>query len=290
MLQRRQMEFTALEQELGIILPMVNEANQIAQELKRKIKLSAKMHREIAARSDEIGASKTQIIVKVENGEEGYFYNWNPHTLEDRLHLMRNLINEYFDTNEMPDFSDKETDPFWDPPQPIQIGVSFLSLKALSYVFECDTPVKIFSSEGTSAVRGQLSCSYWPSDEAGTGEPDDSMMIDDEQSPFDLVGKNLYFRVEILRADSLPPELCKDTFVTYELKCEPGILFKTKEVRSGKDWAEYDYKQVHSIAPVTEYFVDWLMKEQVSAPCGAAELYYYSIDHIQGLGQPDALQ
>jgi hypothetical protein len=43
------------------------------------------MHREIATRSDDIGSAKTEIIVKVDNNEDGYFYPWNPNKFEDRL-------------------------------------------------------------------------------------------------------------------------------------------------------------------------------------------------------------
>ena len=30
---------------------------------------------------------------------------------------MREILNEYFATNVIPDFTDKDKDPFWDPPQ-----------------------------------------------------------------------------------------------------------------------------------------------------------------------------
>lgn len=115
-LQKRQQEFTALEAKLGDLLPKVNEANQIAAELKRDIRFNARMHREIATRSEDIGSATTEIIVKVDNNEDGYFYPWNPNKFEDRLEMMRQLLNDYFETNEIPDFRDKDKDPFWDPP------------------------------------------------------------------------------------------------------------------------------------------------------------------------------
>jgi hypothetical protein len=30
--------------------------------------------------------------------------------------MMREILNEYFDSNTIPDFSNKDNDPFWDPP------------------------------------------------------------------------------------------------------------------------------------------------------------------------------
>lgn len=97
----------------------------------------------------------------------------------------------------------------------------------LSYVFENEAEVKIFSSEGTQAVRGQIKVAYYPCDHTGQGEPDEDLMVDEEQDPTALIGKDLYFRVEINTAKDLPKELSKDTFVTYELKSEPGRTFRT---------------------------------------------------------------
>jgi hypothetical protein len=77
------------------------------------------MHREIATRSEDIGNAKTEIIVKVDNNEDGYFYPWSPNKFEDRLGMMREILNVYFDTNTLPDFNNKDNDPFWDPPQPL---------------------------------------------------------------------------------------------------------------------------------------------------------------------------
>lgn len=178
--------------------------------------------------------------------------------------MMREILNEYFDKNTLPDFENKDNDPFWDPPQPLQIGVSFLSLKMLSYVFENEAEVKIFSSEGTQAVRGQIKVAYYPCDSNGEGEPDEDLMIDDEQDPSALIGKDLYFRVEIKTAKEIPKELCKETFVTYELKSEPGRQFKTKNFPGMSQTPDYEYKQVHHITPVSEYYLEWFEKDQVS--------------------------
>lgn len=119
LIQKRQQEFSALESQLGDLLPKINEANQIATELKRDIKFNARMHREIATRSEDIGNAKTEIIVKVDNNEDGYFYPWSPNKFEDRLGMMREILNVYFDTNTLPDFNNKDNDPFWDPPHPL---------------------------------------------------------------------------------------------------------------------------------------------------------------------------
>lgn len=136
-----------------------------------------------------------------------------------------------------------------------------MSLKMLGYVFENEAEVKIFSSEGTQAVRGLIKLAYYPCDSTGTGEPDEDMLIDEEQDPSALVGKDLYFRVEIKEAKDLPRDLCKDTFVTYELKSEPGRQFRTKNFPGMSQTPNYEYQQLHSICPVTDYYLEWFEKD-----------------------------
>ena len=89
-------------------------------------------------------------------------------------------------------------------------------------------------------------------------------MVDDDPSV--LVGKDMYFRVEVKSAKDLPKELCKDTFVTYELKSEPGRQFRTKNFSGCNQNPNWDYQQLHQICPVTDYYLDWFEKDQVSAP------------------------
>lgn len=40
--------------------------------------------------------------------------------------MMRENLNQYFDTEVMPDFSNKDNDAWWDPCEPLKIGTSYL--------------------------------------------------------------------------------------------------------------------------------------------------------------------
>lgn len=66
---------------------------------------------------------------------------------------MRDLVNEFFESGDLVKLSHDE-DPFWDPPEPMLIGQSFMSLKNLGYLIENEMESKILSSEGNSGVRG----------------------------------------------------------------------------------------------------------------------------------------
>ena len=134
-IKNRQAEFSALERKLGEILPMVNEANLIAAELKRNIRFNTKMIR-VMPEFGNILDSKTDIMIKVDNNEDNYYYQWQSDKFANRLEMIRENLNEYFNDGVLPKFDNKEKDPFWDPPEPLLIGTSYLSLKSLGYTLE----------------------------------------------------------------------------------------------------------------------------------------------------------
>jgi len=224
-IKNRQAEFSALEQKLSELLPFVHEANMLSQELQRKIKFNVKMQR-VMPEFGTIMEGKTEVAIRVENEEDNYYYIWTPEKFMDRLYMMRENLNEFFETGELPDFNDQDNDAFWDPPEPLCIGTSYLSLKMLGYTLENELEAKILSSEGASGARGEISVKYWPCDEEGTGEPSDDLIVDE---PKELLGKEIYFRVEIDKACDLPRELCKNVFVTYQFKHEPNQIYSTPE-------------------------------------------------------------
>ena len=193
-------------------------------------------------------------MVKVDNKEDNYYYQWNTEKFTDRLEMMRELLNEYYDKGELPDFSDKDKDPFWDPPEPLLIGTCYLQLKNLSYMLDNELEAKIMSTEGNEGVRGKLAIKYYPCDASGEGEPDDELLVEE---PNELLGKEIHFRVEIDRAIDLPKDLCKNVFVTYQFKHEPGVIYSTEE-HAGQDRnPAFNYKKVHNIDLITDYILEY---------------------------------
>ena len=62
-----------MEKKLGQLLPLINEANLISKELKRKIVFNVKMIR-VMPEFANLQDSRTDILVKVDNGEDNYYY------------------------------------------------------------------------------------------------------------------------------------------------------------------------------------------------------------------------
>ena len=48
------------------------------------------------------GMGKTGILIKVQNNEENYYYEWHADKFENRLFMIRELLEEFFDSGELP--------------------------------------------------------------------------------------------------------------------------------------------------------------------------------------------
>ena len=64
----------------------------IATELKRDIKFNTKMIR-VMPEFGNILDSKTDILIKVDNNEQGYYYQWDTDKFQYRLLIMKDLWN-----------------------------------------------------------------------------------------------------------------------------------------------------------------------------------------------------
>ena len=100
-IKNRQAQFSELEKKLSIVLPLINEANLISKELKRDITFQTKMIREMPD-TQNLQEARTDVVIKVENREIGYYYQWSVDKFQNRLFMMRELLNQYFEDNVIP--------------------------------------------------------------------------------------------------------------------------------------------------------------------------------------------
>ena len=141
---------------------MVNEANLAAQELGKKVTFATRIDKQIDPFL-EGGAtkSKTSVVIRCDNKETGYFYDWPADKFKSRIFLIRDVLDDYFDTGELPNLSN-ETDPFWDPPNAHMIGQSFIALEPLGLQFENFLDATILSIDGKGGTQGTLTIGYCP--------------------------------------------------------------------------------------------------------------------------------
>lgn len=156
----------------------------------------------------------------MDNGEDKYYYEWPADKFESRLFIIRDILNDFFDTGEKPVF-DKESDPFWDPPNSILIGQSFIQLQPLAFAMENCLDAMILSIDGEGAANGMLSIGYEPCEADGSALDEDN--IPDEwleaEEVEDMIGqKDMYFKVFVKFAKGLPEKLCLNPYVTYQMQ------------------------------------------------------------------------
>lgn len=253
-IKRKQEEYAALESKLDGVLPQVNEANMIAAELKREVRFNVKMVSTMPDFGD-LKDSKREFKIKVDNKEEGYFYMWDPEKFTNRLFMMRENVNEFFDTGVIPDFSNHDEDAFWDPPEAVLIGTSYLKLQNLGYCLESDGKISIFSTSGSAdGKNGEVDASYWPVTATGEEDLPDDLLV---EQPEELLGKEIFFRVDIKSCKNLPMDLCKDVYVTYAFKHEPEAIYRTDELIGKNPDPTFSYSKQHTIDCVSEYILEY---------------------------------
>jgi hypothetical protein len=70
------------------------------------------------------------VVVVVTDHENGYFHHWPVKKFEDRLFLIKDILEDFQNEGKKPNFT-FDKDPFVDHPTPILIGTCNLKLHSL---------------------------------------------------------------------------------------------------------------------------------------------------------------
>ena len=153
LLERKRKDHQRLDEMLNTLLPMVKEANLSAEELKRKFTFEPTVVHEVDDKPgqsplEQLKNSKSKVVVEVTNKEDGYKYKWDPEKFSDRLYIMRDVMDEFFNTGTLPNLS-KDEDPFWDPQEAMLIGRAYFYLKSLGYMIDNQVSCKIMNTNAS---------------------------------------------------------------------------------------------------------------------------------------------
>ena len=264
LLEKKRKEHNMLDETLNTLLPMVKEANISAEELKRKILFEPTIVHEVSETPgqsplEELKNSKSKVKVKIMNKEDGTQYLWDPEKFSDRLYMIRDVLNDYFDTGKMPKL-EKEEDPFWDPEEAHLIGKAYLYLKSLGYMLDNKTVCKIMNTN-TSGDLGTLTVGVIPTDESGEADMcPEELEVD---NPSELIGKSIDVNIVIEKASGLPENLCKDTYVKYSWYLG-NEDYGTEIIEGVNNCPEYGYKYHLRIDCVTEDLLKYFEKDAIS--------------------------
>ena len=217
--EKKQQE--VLEQQVNILkekmiqyFPQVVEANLIAEQLKRQIEFVpfiAYMYNENKNVPYEV--IRQVVKIKVINNEQGYIYIWSLDTFDNRLTMIRDAMNHFYDYNEIL-YKQQEDDPFWDPHELIYFAEGVAKVKDIIYRFDLRRTIKITTYEGEV---GSLEFSMTPCDEIG--QPIDEEDLDEIDNPEDLIENDMpcHFMLRIHKLNLLRGTTLN---LKYRVQCE----------------------------------------------------------------------
>eukprot|EP00929_Paragymnodinium_shiwhaense_P051397 TRINITY_DN2586_c1_g4_i1.p1 TRINITY_DN2586_c1_g4~~TRINITY_DN2586_c1_g4_i1.p1 ORF type:complete len:1134 (+),score=428.70 TRINITY_DN2586_c1_g4_i1:175-3576(+) len=257
--KQRDLNMRLLEEQLMVAMPLVKEANLIASELKKPYKLETKMQVEVNG-----DLARGSISVTAAMTKEGVrLYEWSLDTLENRVFLMRELLQRCEEEGlEVAEELTNDDDPFWDPIESERlIGVAQASLKGLLMQVENQLDCRLLSTEvvGTAAPKqvGSLRVEVWPCAQDGSlGVPDEEVVDEAEE----LLGTQMTVVVKVLRASGLPEELAHDVRVEYDFFIDDGSHKIETETGTCCN-PEFDYSKKFVQDPVTSRFIEYCDKK-----------------------------
>lgn len=251
--RQEQVNLERLDKQLMHMLPLVKEANLIAEELNRPQRVQLKMR-------VELHGGRARNAVRVSAGvrlNDVEMYEWTPEVLDNRVSLMRELLDRCDNEGkEVADNLKKEHDPWWDPVKAErQIGIAQVILQSLTEQLETEYTARILSSEGREA--GKLQIEIWPVSKAGTPGIPDEEVVDD------LLGSRMVILLKVVRALGLPAELATDVRVeyTYFIEDEPQHV---PAVQGFCCDPEFNYEKTFVQDPVTSRFLEYINSQSIA--------------------------
>uniref|UniRef100_A0A7M5U6V4 Kinesin-like protein 6 n=2 Tax=Clytia hemisphaerica TaxID=252671 RepID=A0A7M5U6V4_9CNID len=242
-----------LQEDLLKILPMINEANAMSEELDKKVAFEPVLISP-QARGEKEG--KTEVNVKMKDLTNDNEWLWDKNKFINRKFIMQEIYQNFVDGD--PDWDvEKEKDPFWEPTDTdVLIGKVHVYLQSLAYKIELDENIAITDYKGNE--QGQLTVKLEPCTSSGECLDDDDFV----EEPKELIGGALHFKVSIKGALGLPKKFSKgESFCKYKVYIDESEN-ETKRISNTIN-PNFNHEKIFSFNPVTQLFVDYLMKSSL---------------------------
>ncbi|OMJ83613.1 hypothetical protein SteCoe_15401 [Stentor coeruleus] len=241
-----------LHNKLAKLFPLINEANMLASDLGKHVKFSAKIINILpddVREEEDLEPERWEKELKVEviNQDYGLIWYWDSDKFEDRLCMLRELLDEEV----MPS---PDEDPLWDPPEESLIGKGYYSLKPLGLLFDNPFDILIISAWGGDA--GYLRMNIIPVDEAGM------ILEEGPDTPEELIGQLISFRVEIKEARNLPPAHSNNVYCEFHF---PGLgIRRTSIVPGYSEQPIFNWKETFNNVLVDEALASYMQTNKLA--------------------------
>ncbi|XP_019514564.1 PREDICTED: kinesin-like protein KIF28P [Hipposideros armiger] len=180
----------AVFQDYVKLMPLVAEANQMSEELKKELKMELKVKN--LASSDSRGNDlQKEVMVKVTNQRTHEVWMWSKAKFINRKFLMEELYQHFLDGEDKR--VAQEDDPFWDPAEVVHLGSAHIWLQTLAYCMKLEEQVAFLNCDGLE--EAVLHIHMTPCSPAGQACGEEDVVTD----PWELLGKRMDFQIHIVR-------------------------------------------------------------------------------------------
>ena len=242
----------------------------IINDLKRRINLKVTIQKNLPQENSELN-STANLMIRVENYEEGTVYYWNPETFQNRYDLMKELFNKFNDEELEIQNIKQEEDPLWDEGKPIILGYAFYRLEPVAYLMSNPSTIPIISPEGE--IMGTLDMDVIPIDNYGK-EFDEIPEL-----PSELIGQKLIYKVKINNIKNIPKNFSANLKVEYQSFYDHSInstkIYNEKaefnNCLNEKNNIDINEEFKHTIDFLTNEDIDYLENEKLCFKIYASE-------------------
>lgn len=91
---------------------------------------------------------KPKIFIQITNREVKRRYLWELRTFKNRYFMIKDLLEKYYETNELPKV-DQEDDPFWDPPVAHTLAQAHLLMVPIGHLLDIDVDLPLINETGS---------------------------------------------------------------------------------------------------------------------------------------------
>jgi kinesin family protein 13 len=243
-----------LESTLSNVVKKLNKMKIIITELKRNLNIDVFLTKNLLDHINDNKNTSTNILIRVENYEEGTVYYWNTETFTNRYDMMKDLFDKYNDEDYDLDNLKREDDPLWDDPKPTLLGYGFYKLEPLAYLMANETQSLILSPNGLS--MGSITVDVIPYDD------DENEFEDIPDDPSELISQPLNFKVYIKECRDLPQNFCRGVQVEYSA-FHDNMTYKTKVIEGKNRNPVFEEFFEHHIEYLSRDDIDFMVKEMV---------------------------
>ncbi|XP_047696020.1 kinesin-like protein KIF28P [Prionailurus viverrinus] len=180
----------AVFQDYVRLMPLVAEANQMGEELKKGLRMELKV-KNLAASDSRGHELQKEVMVKVTNQRTREVWIWSKAKFINRKFLMEELYQRFLDGED--GHVAQEDDPFWDPVEVVHLGSAHIWLQSLAYSMKLEEQVEFMNCEGEEEAVVHVCVT--PCSPAGRACGEEDVVID----PSELLGKRMDFQVGLVR-------------------------------------------------------------------------------------------